>query len=221
MTSIISKLGQLISRRALLSERCRRNEETLAKIYDINGPLCLHLGSGGNLKPGWINVDGDQYLNKNLKVDLCWDLAKPLPLKPDSVDYAYSEHFIEHLTVAEGAAFFSNIYKILRPGGVLRTATPTLENVIKTYLSPAWVTQEELDIWGLSQVKTRCELTNLCFTAWGHHYLYDAEELSRRLKEAGFRDVILCEWNKSEHPVLNNIESHGPEYDSLIMEAVK
>ena len=77
------------------------------------------MGSGGERKAGWVNVDllGDP-------VDVAWNLASPLPFAPESVDAVFHEHLLEHLPLQVGAALMQECYRVLKPGGILRVGVP-------------------------------------------------------------------------------------------------
>jgi hypothetical protein len=65
------------------------------------GPLRLHIGSGTESLPGWVNID-----NKALPgVDCVLDVRKGLPF--DGAASIYAEHFLEHLSIDEGLAFLA------------------------------------------------------------------------------------------------------------------
>ena len=49
----------------------------------------------------------------------------------NTYDGAYNEHFIEHLHKDEGIAFLKEMYRVLKPGGTLRTVWPPREFVDK------------------------------------------------------------------------------------------
>jgi predicted SAM-dependent methyltransferase len=68
-------------------------------------------------------------------------------------------------------------------------------------------------------IQTRAEWMNMTFSWWGHKWIYDYEELKRRLKEAGYNNVARCKINESEHPELKNIETRIESY--LIAEVTK
>lgn len=67
--------------------------------------------------------------------DLRIDVRKGLPYKDNSVDFIYSEHFIEHLSADEAKSFFKECYRVLKPGGVIRTATIDLQYMLERYQS--------------------------------------------------------------------------------------
>ena len=59
----------------------------------------------------------------------------------------------------------------------------------------------------------------MSFSWWGHKWLYDWEELERRLKEAGYTNVKRCKQGKSTHPELRGLETR--EESNLIAEVTK
>lgn len=60
---------------------------------------------------------------------------------------------------------------------------------------------------------------NIAFREWGHKWLYDKEELARRIDELGFKNYVFCEQHKSMHAPLNNLETR--KESTLIVEITK
>ena len=163
-----------------------------------NSKIKLHIGCGTQYKDGWINIDNNSDNNIS-KLDMNLDLRNPLPFKDNSVDYIYNEHFLEHLSVQEGLRALMDFRRVLKPGGVLRIAMPDLAEIMSDYSNENWK-RDKIDFFqkfGLTFVQTRAEWMNINFRAWGHQWLYDWEELERRLREAGFISIAKCELNKS------------------------
>jgi len=175
--------------------------------------LMLNIGCGDVYMDGWVNID-----LTSKKADLRHDLRTPLPYEEGMVDFIYNEHFIEHLTVQDGVVVMKEFYRVLKKGGVLRIATPDLDYLIFKYIF-GWKRQDWIKTYGYEWLKTRAEMINLCFREWGHQYLYNKEELCRRLKEAGFNDVRPCKLLKSRYQVFWNRETR--QDSRLILEAVK
>jgi predicted SAM-dependent methyltransferase len=185
-----------------------------------NGPIMLNVGCGTDYKKGWVNVDNNSDNNiKNL--DLNWDLRNPLPYDDNSVDYIFNEHLVEHLEVDEARTVIKDLMRVLKPGGVLRIAMPNLEEVVDQYKKLPISKDPTIKRFKLTYIKTRAERINIAFREWGHKWLYDPEELRRRLKEAGCKDknIVRCKVGKSKHPALRNLEIR--EESSLIMEVTK
>jgi len=135
------------------------------------------------------------------------------------VQLIYSEHFLEHLGVEQAVETLRESYRVLKPGGVMRIATPDLAYLVGKYASDSWKDQDWITAYGYGWIKTRAEMLNICFREWGHQHLYDAEELERRLRETGFERIAPQEWNVSTEPELANRETRKDS--RLIVEAVK
>lgn len=98
-----------------LSEKNEHNEV----FYDLMGPDRLNLGCALNHEPGWTNLD----INPAVKPDVVADLeAPPLPLADESFDFILGSHVFEH--VRNFVPLVSDLWRILRPGGLLVSVTP-------------------------------------------------------------------------------------------------
>ncbi len=178
----------------------------------------LNLGCGTDYKDGWVNIDNNSD-NNITKLDLDWDLRNPLPYKDNSVDFIYNEHFIEHLTVEEGQTLITDAMRVLKPGGVLRIATPNLATVVERYRSVSIEDDPVIKRFSLDFIKTKGERINVEFRNWGHQWLYDLEELERRLREVGCQNIVSAEIGKSQHSDLRDLETR--EESDLIVEVTK
>jgi predicted SAM-dependent methyltransferase len=184
----------------------------------IKGPVKLNIGCGTDYKEGWINIDNNSDNNIE-KLDFNWDLRNPLPFAGNSVDFIFNEHLIEHLTVAEAHIVIKDLMRVLKPGGVMRIAMPDLETAVDQYLNLPLSKDPTIKRFKLDYIKTRAERINMAFREWGHMWLYDAEELKRRLKEAGCKNIKQCKLGESTYPSLRNLETR--EESILIMEIKK
>ena len=182
------------------------------------GSIKLNLGCGTDYKEGWVNVDNNSDDNIE-KLDLNWDLRNPLPHKDNSVDFIFNEHFFEHLTVEEGQVCMKDFMRVLKPGGVMRIAMPDLEEAVAFYMDKNWKQKAFIKNFGLDFVETRAELLNMNFRNWGHKWLYDWEELERRLKQAGYTNIKRCKRGKSDHAELSKLEIRNES--NLIAEVIK
>lgn len=183
-----------------------------------NKKIMLNLGCGTDYKDGWINIDNNSDSNIG-KLDINHDLRNPLPFEDNSVDYIFNEHFIEHLTVEEGQNAIKDMMRVLKPGGVVRFATPDLEVTIDKYLNVPIDKDPVIKKFGLDFIKTRAERINIGFRSWGHKWIYDWEELERRLREAGCENIERVKLRKSKHVELNNLETR--DESTLIAEVTK
>ncbi len=90
----------------------------------LSGYNRLHLGCGDRIWPGWINVDrnGPAVCPTNLR--RCDIGAYPIPVEDASIDYVFSEDFLEHLPPDRRVAVINEIHRVLVPGGVMEHYVP-------------------------------------------------------------------------------------------------
>jgi len=162
----------------------------------------LHLGCGPQILQGWVNIDNMQYPG----VDRVLDVTKGLPFK--DVSRVFAEHFIEHLAYSDALALMRECRRILRDDGVLRLSTPNLDWV--------WVTHYRIPMSEPEEVQA-CFNINRAFRGWGHQFLYNERTLRASLLDAGFANIIRCEYGESTYPELRGLERHekSPDYGSL------
>ena len=192
--------------------------ETVDALLKKHKKVMLNVGCGTDYKKGWINVDNNTDNNIE-KLDLNWDLRNPLPFEDNSVDFIFNEHFMEHLTVEQAIQANRDLLRVLKPGGVLRIAMPDLEGVVALYQNKQWRKEPFISKFNMEFVQTPAELMNMNFRWWDHMWLYDWEELERRLKEAGATKMQRAKHRKSKHKPLNGLETR--EESLLIAEVVK
>lgn len=171
----------------------------------------LHLGCGDHKIPGWTNID----LVRSRGV-VARDLTKPMPIDPGSIDYIFTEHFIEHITYEEACRVLADCHRVLRIGGVLRISTPDLRKLVDEYVAGRTDEWHDVD-WA---PVTPCHLMNEGMRLWGHQFIYDADELTRALREAGFQHVEPVDWGSSRHEPLNGLECR-PHHREVMIEATK
>ena len=171
----------------------------------------VNVGSGlkHRLGPDWKNLDILR------GADIRADVRKGLPFEDESVDFIYSEHFIEHLSLEEGKVYFAECHRVLRRGGVVRTATIDLPYVLERYAQD-WSDQTWLRDYDF---KTASEMLNAGFYMWGHKFIYDEGTLKRSAATGGFQVIERYHLGRSRHAELVNLETR-PE-SRLILEGVK
>lgn len=170
----------------------------------------LNLGCGPHAFQGWVNVDLDEHPNVRSV-----DLRLPLPFQASTFNFAFTEHFFEHITFSEGLNFLKEVKRVLKPGGVLRIVTPDLRFIVRDYQN------RKLDRFkGTWEPETPAQYLNEAMRMWGHQYVYDSDDLLLVLARAGFNQIEACEHRKSNRPDLQNLEVR-PFNGELIFEAVK
>lgn len=181
----------------------------------LSPPYKLHIGCGAVRLTGWINVD-ERWTDG---ADVVWDATRRFPLPAGSCSHIHNEHFLEHLSVEQGLSFLRECHRLLMVGGVLRVAMPSLAEPVRQYYEDDWKNQPWLEKYGYTWIQTRAEMLNIAFRYWGHQWLYDEEELRRRLNEAGFDVLRACSHGESSHPDLRGLETRHETL--LIIEATK
>jgi predicted SAM-dependent methyltransferase len=211
---LMKRVNRFAERAAASRAYSRRLQAANAVLAGAARPLKLNLGCGEVSFPGWINVD----LEDRRKANLLWNLTDRFPLPDECCSLIYSEHVIEHFGVDDGLKILRECRRLLVLGGVLRVAMPSLEYCVEFYVKDSW--RPDFNRWeDLRGVKTRCEALNVAMRWWGHLWLYDREELHRRLLEAEFNQIRDAEWGKSSVGELCNRETRTETL--LIVEAVK
>jgi predicted SAM-dependent methyltransferase len=197
----------------------------------------LQLGTGPNLLPGWLNTDllPDTYPEHRHQI-VFLDATKPFPLDSMTFDYVFSEHQIEHVTEPDARSMVKECFRILRPGGRVRIATPDLSAILTLYEDPLDEAKRHYIDWVLGRFlpnvragNKRCYVINQMFMAYKHRFIYDQETLAAILTDAGFVDVVRREPGESEDPVLQGVEGHGRaigdeevnRFETLVVEAVR
>jgi predicted SAM-dependent methyltransferase len=214
----------------ILFIRQRHTGETLIQSGDAD-ETCpkLHVGCGPNLLAGWLNTDrapvaGAFFLDAN----------EPMAYPDATFGYVFSEHLIEHLDYPTGERFLRDSLRVLRTGGVLRTATPDLRFLVDLYSKPKNSLQTSYIEWATATFSPYAPtaadtfVINTFFRAWGHQFIYDEKTLRGLLVSVGFIDVQRCVPGQSRHPPLRCVEAHGRgmpegfnELETLVLEATR
>src|SRR5277367_2424191 len=93
-------------------------------------PRMINLGCGSRFHPDWVNAD---IAPRDPSVLRC-DLSRPLEFADGSFDVVYHSNVLEHIRRKDALPFMLECHRILKPGGILRVATPDLERIGVLYL---------------------------------------------------------------------------------------
>jgi len=205
-------------------------DSRIAQYLATHDKRKLQIGCGTNIKEDWLNTDiapkeGAVYL----------DATRPLPFDDDTFEYIFSEHLIEHIPFKDGMRLLNDSFRVTRPGGKIRIATPDLECLAELYAADRAEVANAYIIWQNGRVHKDLDdktlvapVANTFVSDWGHKFIYDFRTLDYNLREAGYTDVTLCKVGESNDPNLSQLEVHGriipPEYNELttvVVEATK
>ena len=212
-------LERVCTRLCKLEQRVRRPMRGILarrSLTVFRPPYRLNVGCGNIPFHGWINVDANYVPGVT---DMLWDATDPFPMPNGCCEFIYNEHFLEHLSVESGFAFLKECHRLLQPGGVLRVAMPAINEPVRQYYEDDWKNQPWLEKYGYTWIKTRAEMLNIAFRYWGHQWLYDREELHRRLTEAGFESIR--DAHRGESTVVDLQDRETRDETLLVCEAIK
>jgi predicted SAM-dependent methyltransferase len=209
-----------------------RTRRAVTRYLADNPVSRLDLGAGNSVPDGWLGTDIDPQSSEIVRLDA----TIPFPIADQTFDYVFSEHMIEHISWHEGAFMLSECYRILKPGGTIRIATPDLKVLLGLYnnkeVSAAgenyirWMTDNHI---GNVRLYRPAFVINNDFRNWGHQFLYDKELLEIALQQAGFVNIVSCRQNESSDENLRDIEQHGrntdheniAEFETMVFEATR
>src|SRR5262249_59746746 len=118
---------------------------------------------------------------------------------------------------AEGLHCLRETWRVLRPGGRIRVATPSLERLLRLYDANLSDLQERYLHWARESFVADADadlpgfVVNNFVRAWGHRFVYDVQTLRYALERAGFADIEEHAVGESEDERLRGLERHVPE----------
>lgn len=212
----------------LFLKRSLRQKRRIRKYMRSTQEPKLQIGCGGNLLEGWLNT-GISY--QECRDGVYLNAGRRFPFPDATFNYIFSEHLFEHLTYPQAMNMLKESYRVLKPGGVMRVATPNLRFLMGLYQEPQIPLHRQYIEYSAKNGNlppTAVFVINRFHTAWGHQIIYDKETLSNLLEQNGFEDVCECEVSQSNHPALNGVEGHFKSLpaefnilETMVLEATK
>jgi predicted SAM-dependent methyltransferase len=162
------------------------------------------------------------------------DLRKGFTQHEDnSITSIYIGQVIEHLNpIYEAPNLIKECYRMLKPGGTIRLATPDLEILLNAYLRNEMhkFANEQPTLY--NDVDPSMQLSYIMFGACGqdctseyyegHMFMYSQVSMTRLLSNCGFKDVEFhYEIGKSKDPVMAKDIADAGMTHSFIVEATK
>ena len=214
-----------------------RRQENIRRYLGTHAVRKLQIGAGPNALDGWLNAD----FTPQRPSDIFMDATRPFPLPANSFDFVFSEHMIEHVPFSPGRRMIAECYRVLKPGGRIRIATPNLEQIVGLRTAIPSAEQRQYVSWAIAnhvlgalETDRREDLyrpayvINNFFWDFGHYFVYDLETLVATLSAAGFLDAVVCAPGESTIHDLCGLESHGAligeeynRFETMVVEARK
>ena len=217
-------------------KRNKNSQELINQYFQKPGKKRLQIGCGNNFLKGWLNTD----IN-GLEGTVYLDAGRKFPFENDSFDIIYSEHLFEHLSLEEQMSMLGEAKRVLKNGGVLRIATPSIDFLFDLYSNPNSAKNLTYTNWARNTVpklktvpKTigkesfHVYVVNNFFRDWGHKMIHNFESIKGLTKGFNFTAVKEVEVGESVHEDLRNVEQHGkiiPEHinkwETMVIEITK
>jgi len=89
----------------------------------MNLALKLNLGCSFRHLPGYVNID----IREDVGADMVHDIETGIPYKTDTVDEVRAYDFLEHVRPERTLFVMREIWRVLRPGGILDHLTPSTD----------------------------------------------------------------------------------------------
>lgn len=122
------------------------------------------------------------------------DITRTLPFGDSSVEAIFTEHVIEHVPMADAVYFFREAYRVLAPGGSLRTVFPATTMggadaaYVRSSLQGRFDDEEHaLATLGLDlTVDPDVFLRQSMYTMHGHRFIWSPHMMIQVLQKTGF-----------------------------------
>jgi predicted SAM-dependent methyltransferase len=188
----------------------------------------LHIGCGGEIQPGWLNVD-----RYNAAADTYLDARNRFPFKDDSFTLIFTEHMLEHLQIDKVQQFLGEVLRVLKPGGVCRITCPDLHLFASNYLVHNDDFFEKVmqgiehkrskrpDLAWVVRTHGAVFMTGVVKEFHGHRWMYDYATLEACLREVGFEKIAQRSFQVSGNTRLANMDNPDREFETLYVEASK
>jgi predicted SAM-dependent methyltransferase len=164
----------------------------------------LNIGAGPSPLEGWINAD---LAHPDDDSGVIMDATQPWPIPDGTVAAINSEHFLEHIDPDAAAFYFREAFRVLCPGGAIRTSTPDLEGLAKAYLAADPELLELHHSHGYA-ARNHADMLNNYVYSWEHRHIYDFETIKLLLEQAGFEGIERVSFGESRHQTLDGVDRH-------------
>ncbi|MHC1706231.1 MAG: methyltransferase domain-containing protein [Bacteroidales bacterium] len=225
-------------KKKIKEELCRKKSNRLIESYLSTHEIKkLQIGCGeNNLLEGWLNTDILCEIDKVVFLDA----GKEFPFKNETFHFIFSEHIFEHLKFKQATCMLAESYRVLKPGGKIRIATPDFDFLMNLYQNPDTLLHKEYIRWAtrsfirdisdslIEDEFLAAYVVNNFFKDWGHQIIHNYQSISCLLSKAGFLNINRNEVGKSDIAEFRNIEKHGNiipaefnELETMVIEASK
>jgi len=104
----------------------------------------LNLGCGFDKRKGYVNIDRRKECNPDMLIDLEKEGLKRF--QDNSVEEIIMRDFLEHLSWRKIRWFLKEVYRVLKPNGLVHIQAPNFEAIVQKGINRS----EDWKRWGLS-----------------------------------------------------------------------
>jgi predicted SAM-dependent methyltransferase len=171
----------------------KKNARIAARIVASGKPIKLELGS-------WKRPGMEDWIASDLGGggDIQLDFTQPFPFPDNSIEKIYSSHVLEHFSYPnQMLPLLQECLRILKPGGIFSIAVPNARLFLDAYFDDANFDRATFLGYDVG-LKYRSKIDYLNFIAYmggEHKHLFDGDGLVEVLRESGFRDARLRDFD--------------------------
>ena len=144
----------------------------------------LHLGCGKRHIPGFVHIDAIDYPH----IDHVSSIDNLSFVGDQSVDLIYNCHVLEHFKRRDVERVAKEWFRVLKPGGVLRTSVPDFKALCEIYSRSKDIEDVIGPLFGRQDY-----LYNI------HYNVFDFASLALIFESVGFIAVQPYDWRETEH----------------------
>jgi len=151
------------------------------------------------------------------------DVRKELPFPDNRFIAIYASHLLEHLYLGEARHLLRECHRVLKPGGVARFVVPDLQSLVLDYVedqsrqmasrAPEEMSPADRFCQRLAMRPQVASTANLLYGLYSvlkdfhtHKWMFDADSLTRHLREAGFVNISQKPFLDSRIPGIGDVE---------------
>ena len=172
----------------------------------------LHIGCSHASRDGWLPTDISPRSNSVIYLDA----TDKFPFDDNIFDYIYCEHMIEHINFFQARHMLDECFRIIKPKGKIRIATPDLDKYLSLIYDNKKKENLEIINFYMDDLFSRypndenaaMHILNLEMHSWGHKYLYNFATLKNQLVNSGFIKISQHDSGKSTDHNFKNMEMH-------------
>lgn len=236
IVSLLRKSKTLIALKSDLNKLTRlfwllKRKQLISKYLASSSIKKLQIGSNASIIEGWLSSD----LVPVNKTSIYLDATQKFPFADKTFDYVYNEHMIEHISRENAEFMLKECFRILKPKGRIRIATPDIEKIVNIYSKRTEKYGQSYSVWMTHKFINESSeihpliILNTMFRNWDHCFLYDSEYLTQVLSAVGFTNLKQYTIGNSDDIHLSGIERHHlnvgnlemVEFETMIFEAEK